>query len=443
LKGFIESPVFKVMMAGLGALAGPSILSGLEGLLGGGEVISNAGLIADAVDGIGALQGVTEVAGSSVGGLSAETAAFLEAAGYAPETIAQLGTQFGTSGELLSMGSGVPLLDLPADMPPLNEVSPYTTTPSLTDLTKAFPEQIDIKQPVVPGGENTALNEILDKFKTLGTVGTVAGAATGAGGEEGGLDWGAIDSGEAVAPWTTDPSLEDLENGGGADLPDFSGVTGGVGGNAPPTDFPNTTGTAGTPTVANPGMWSRIFDGTATADDWMRILGTAGGTALGMLGANKQAETAERMQNQYLGMGEEYRKLLAKSYQPGFSMSQEPGYQDALDQSTNAYTRMASAGRLPGVSAGNPIGNPGAWAETLKNVNSQLALPALNNYRAGLSNSGQLGVSQSVPFGQQQGQASGGMYNALGYGLGQLTAPQDPYQNALADLFKNFKTSYV
>lgn len=173
---------------------------------------------------------------------------------------------------------------------------------------------------------------------------------------------------------------------------------------------------------------SRLLNGTATTDDYVKLAGTLGSTALGAFGANQSANAYKDVASQYLGLGAPFRGLLGQSYQPGFSMGNEPGYKDALDQSTNAFLRQASAGKAPGVSGGNPMENPGAWGETLKYVTGNTALPALQNYRAGLAGAGQLGVAQSGPAALGGAQASGGIYDALGYGLNSLVNPQTDLQ---------------
>lgn len=100
-------------------------------------------------------------------------------------------------------------------------------------------------------------------------------------------------------------------------------------------------------------------------------------------------------------------------------MMNEPGYADAINVAQDNFLRAASAGRAQGVSKGNPLDadNPGAWGETMKYVMGSTALPALQNYRSWLTNAGQLGMSQAVPFGQGQIQSQGDVWGDLGYGL--------------------------
>jgi hypothetical protein len=145
---------------------------------------------------------------------------------------------------------------------------------------------------------------------------------------------------------------------------------------------------------------------------------------LGYIGAGQQSDAFQDVYNQQSAIGAPYRNLLQASYQPGFTMANEPGYKDALDLSTDSFLRAASAGRAPGVSGGNPMDNPGAWAETMKYVNSSLALPQLNTYRGQLGQFGGMGLNTAGQSSLMGAQTSGGGLNAIGYGLN--TAFQQP-----------------
>jgi hypothetical protein len=145
---------------------------------------------------------------------------------------------------------------------------------------------------------------------------------------------------------------------------------------------------------------------------------------LGYFGANQQSDAFQDVYNQQSAIGAPYRNLLQASYQPGFTMANEPGYKDALDLSTDSFLRAASAGRAPGVGGGNPMDNPGAWAETMKYVNSSLALPQLNTYRGQLGQFGGMGLNTAGQSSLMGAQTSGGGLNAIGYGLN--TAFQQP-----------------
>jgi hypothetical protein len=63
--------------------------------------------------------------------------------------------------------------------------------------------------------------------------------------------------------------------------------------------------------------------------------------------------------------------------------------------------------------------------EANKYVTQNVALPQLNTYRSQLGSFGQLGVNTAGTAGMQAASGAGGPYNAIGYGLGQLTGGND------------------
>jgi hypothetical protein len=166
------------------------------------------------------------------------------------------------------------------------------------------------------------------------------------------------------------------------------------------------------------------------------LLGKIAPAALGAYGANQQANSYQDMMNQYFSLGAPYRGLLQQSYQPGFDISKEPGYQNAMDTTMNTYMRAASAGNAQGVAGGNPFNNPGAFMESQKYLAGNLALPYLQNYRSGLSSSGQLGLGPAAQFGGNSIQSQGGVYDAIGYGLGEVFNPKPDYMKQFAQMFQ-------
>jgi hypothetical protein len=154
---------------------------------------------------------------------------------------------------------------------------------------------------------------------------------------------------------------------------------------------------------------------------------------LGLFGANQQAGAFGDLANKYLDMGQPYRDKLLASYQPGFSMADQPDFQNALDIGAQAAARATSA------KVGNPVGNPGAYSEMEKYISGSLALPALNTYRSQLGTFGQFGTNQAGTAQMGEIQSQGGMYDALGYGLGKLTQPKNPYEDMMKGLMGGFK----
>jgi hypothetical protein len=166
-------------------------------------------------------------------------------------------------------------------------------------------------------------------------------------------------------------------------------------------------------TVAKSAL-SKILDGSATADDYLKAAGSIAPGILGMIGANQQSNTLQGISDKYLAMGAPFRDRLEQTFQPGYSLMNEPGFKDALDVSSQGVLRNLSA------KAGNPYENPGSVSEAQKYVTGSLALPQLNTMRSQLGTFGQLGTNMAGTADMAGANASGGALNAVGYGLSNL-----------------------
>lgn len=276
----------------------------------------------------------------------------------------------------------------------------------------------------------------------IGGAGTIAGGV-GGGSPTTGLNFG--DSGFGTGATTGggtnmltglgDPTFggtdfNSMLAGGGA--LGGAGMLGGATGTAGPLSGLN-FGDAGFGGGALSGALSGILP-----KDLLGLLGKVAPSILGAIGANAKTGAFEDVANRFMGLGEPYRNLLQASYQPGFSLENEPGYQQALQTAQDTFLRAASAGRASGVSRGNPLdqNNPGAWAETQKYLMGSTLLPYLQNYRNSLASAGQLGVSQAAPAALGGAQSSGGVFDAIGYGLGQILNPQQDFGQQLMDWVK-------
>jgi hypothetical protein len=165
--------------------------------------------------------------------------------------------------------------------------------------------------------------------------------------------------------------------------------------------------------------WDRIFNGSATAGDWASITGALAPGVLGYLGSSQATDAYKDLANQYMGFGAPSRARYEASYAPGFDITQaDPAVGKAIDASSNALLRGLST-------QGNPYGNPGGLMEANKYVTSNVALPALNQYRNQNSASGGLaGFSTAAPAAASGAiQSQGNEWNALGYGLGRAMNP--------------------
>lgn len=189
---------------------------------------------------------------------------------------------------------------------------------------------------------------------------------------------------------------------------------------------------AGAGTTATGSVLSRILDGTATASDWTSLAGSGLSAGLGVLGANQQADAYKDVADKYLALGAPYRDKLSASYAPGFSMADQPDFMNALNLGADAVARATST-------KANTF-DPGAQMEMQKYVSGSLALPQLNTYRSQLGTFGNLGTNVAGTTDAASAGQTGNMYNAIGYGLGQITQPQSSTNSALSDLLKRYST---
>jgi len=208
----------------------------------------------------------------------------------------------------------------------------------------------------------------------------------------------------------------------------LSGSSGGVTGAAGSASGGGTVAAAGAAAAGTP--LSRVLDGTASTADYLSIGGGLGAAGLGAYAANQQSNDLNALADKYLAIGAPSRSRYESSFAPGFSLENEPGYKAALDQTTEAFLRKASM-------QGNPADNPGAWAETLKGVNTSLALPALYNYRNQNAATGGYGAFNSAAPGAATGAigAQGNVYNAIGAGAADLFNPR-PAPITLNDIYR-------
>lgn len=258
--------------------------------------------------------------------------------------------------------------------------------------------------------------------------GTIAGGASGGGALAGG---GGLTAAETVALGAAGAAPG---ASGAFNVADFikTGAINGVPGALPPA-LPAASGIPWSTLASGGSALSRILSGEATDDDWLSTLGTVGATGLGLYGANQQADAYGDVAQQYLGLGAPFREKLLQSYAPGFSMADQPDFQNAMDVGAQAAARATSA------RVGNPVDNPGAYAEMQKYITGSLALPQLNTYRSQLGSFGQLGTNTAGTASMGEASQTGGMYDALGSGLASLTKPKNPYEDLMKGLLGGFK----
>lgn len=275
---------------------------------------------------------------------------------------------------------------------------------------------------------NEAAAAAIGETVATGTTGITVPGATG------GLQ-GVLEGLQSIPPGST-TALQQLTNGLDAEdaaigqqMQAAANQGGGPGITTPINTVNGLGGVAG----AAGNALSRILDGTATTADWTSVLGGAGSTLLGVLGSQAQTGALQDMQNQWLGLGAPSRARFEGSFAPGFDLAaSDPGFRNALDTSAQTAARSWSA------RAGNPAGSPTAQAEINKYVLGSTYLPQLNTYRSQNLTGGQLGTNQAGTASLGVAQGSDNLYNSLGYGLGQLTQPQNNTGGALANLLQRY-----
>lgn len=161
----------------------------------------------------------------------------------------------------------------------------------------------------------------------------------------------------------------------------------------------------------------------------LRGIGNAGAAGLGALGASNTADAYRDISNKYLALGAPSRDRYEASFAPGFSMTQDPGYQDALDQTTKATLHGLSVN-------GNPAGSPNAWTQTLSDVNSKFAYPALQTYRNTNANAGGISTLGTAAPGADTNavKAGQGVYDSLGAGAANIFNPPQRLSDILTQL---------
>ena len=136
----------------------------------------------------------------------------------------------------------------------------------------------------------------------------------------------------------------------------------------------------------------------AGGTDWLKTLLTGGAGLLQDYQKNEQSDKLYDLATRYEGYGAPSRARYEASYAPGFTMANDPGFQDALNQSAKGTMHALSAS-----GGANPFGSPNAWGASLQDLFQKNAYPALQNYRNTNATAGGVGNSASVApniFGQ-------------------------------------------
>lgn len=209
---------------------------------------------------------------------------------------------------------------------------------------------------------------------------------------------------------TANPTLSELN--AGITLPVSQG------GSIPDSVFGNLVQKVGP--SATQSLLSKFFSGDMKAEDWASIGGKLLAAGLGAAGSASQAGALKDLAEKYAGYGAPSRARYEGSFAPGFTMANEPGYKDAIDESSKSILAKLSA------SQGNPYGTPQGLIDANKAVVSGTALPALYNYRNQNASTGGYGAYNTAAPGAATAAVGqeGNIWNALGYGLNSIVNPQ-------------------
>ncbi len=205
-------------------------------------------------------------------------------------------------------------------------------------------------------------------------------------------------------------------------------------------------GTAGTASSAASAI-SKIMNGTATADDWLSVLGKAAPGLIGAFAANQQggalsdlASKEDARIREFMAYGKPSRDRYEETFSPNWNPLNMPGLQPALDVTSDTILRRLSA------TGGNPYGNPGGLIEANKAIAGGVTLPAIQNYRNQNASTGGYGAFNTMAAGGGNtnalnlaaGGADTNTWNALGSAASSVFNPQ-PAPMQWSDLLKMFK----
>lgn len=170
----------------------------------------------------------------------------------------------------------------------------------------------------------------------------------------------------------------------------------------------------------------KILDGTATADDYLKVFGQAAPGLIGAFTADQQTGLLKDLADKYAAYGEPSRARYEASYAPGFT---PPEVQPAIDAATEAGLRKLST-------QGNPYGNPGGLMELTKYVTGNVALPQLNTYRnQNAATGGYNAFNTAAPTAATNAVNSGpGMWANLASAFGSVTNPTVSLQDLLKQI---------
>jgi hypothetical protein len=150
---------------------------------------------------------------------------------------------------------------------------------------------------------------------------------------------------------------------------------------------------------------------------------------LGAVASSQQAGDYKDLARDYMAVGAPARARFEASYAPGFSMEDDPGYKEALEQAAKATLHGLSVG-------GNPAGSPNAWAQSLTDLYKNHSYRALQDYRNQNASAGGMGaLTQAAPGAAGSAIASqGNVFNALGAAANDIFNPPKSLTQILREI---------
>ena len=168
--------------------------------------------------------------------------------------------------------------------------------------------------------------------------------------------------------------------------------------------------------------------------DVMTLAGIARGIPgiLGAVASNNQADAYRDLSRDYMAVGAPARARFEASYAPGFSMEDDPGFKDAINQAAKATLHGLSVG-------GNPAGSPNAWAQSLSDLYQKSTYQALQNYRNQNASAGGMGALTSAAPSAAGNAVSqqGNVFNSIGAAANDIFSPR----KSLSQLFQEIKAA--
>ena len=187
---------------------------------------------------------------------------------------------------------------------------------------------------------------------------------------------------------------------------------------------------ATTGTTALSRVIAALTAGTAPSlDDALTVFGQAAPSVLAMIASGNQADALKGLSEQFAAYGAPSRARYEASFAPGFM---PPEVQTSIDAATETGLRKLSA------SGGNPFGNPSGLAELNRFVTGNVALPAIQQYRNQQAATGGYGAFNAAAPGAAANSigADSNIWNAAGYGLGQLFNPPQSLSQQIERLLR-------